>query len=138
MERILICMDDCRGAWEALSHAISLGKRIQAVIYVLRVKCRKENPKRANGPAGGALRDRLDRQIEAAKGDGVRIEHFEAKGVFEDEVIRFAASHRVTLLVAELGQAENLQKIRHRIACPVELVSPRWNRKPPNSRRSNP
>ena len=59
----------------------------------------------------------------------MRIEHFEAKGVFEEEVIRFAESHHITLLVAEIGQAENLQKIRHRIACRVELVTLKWNRK---------
>jgi hypothetical protein len=123
-------MGDRRGAWEALSHAIFLGKRIHAAIYVLRVQSRKKTQKEAAKRLEQALRDRLDRQIEAAKAEGVRIEHFVAKGAFEEEMIRFAEHHRITLLVTELGQADDLEKIRHRIACRVELVSPRWTRKP--------
>jgi K+-sensing histidine kinase KdpD len=128
MEHILICMDECRRPWEALSHAILLGKRITGVIYVLRVERRKKKPEKAVERRENWLQERLDREIEAAKAEGVRIEYFEAKGVFEEEVIRFAESHHITLLVVEIGQTENLQKIRHRIACRVELVTPKWNR----------
>jgi K+-sensing histidine kinase KdpD len=130
MEHILVCMDNGRGAWEALSHALLLGKRIHATIYVLRVQNQPETLDEAEIRLENSLRERLDRQIEAAKAEGVRIEHFEAWGVLEEEVLRFAASHHVSLLVAEIGQAETLQKIRHRIACRVELVSPRLKRKP--------
>lgn len=134
MERILVTMNGRNGAWEALSHSICLAKRIGAQVYVLRVL-----PQGGLSPAEAGLeetlRRRLERQIGAAKADGVWIEHFVSEGDFEDEVIRFADEGRITLLVAEPGEGDQrwpeaegtFRRIRHRVACRVELVSPRKN-----------
>jgi K+-sensing histidine kinase KdpD len=132
MERILVCMDDRRGAWEALSHSVCLAKRIGAAVHVLRIQAPGAEPR-----DGDAVRSRLERQIEAAKAEGVNITHFVAEGPFEEEVIRFAEHHRISLLVAEPGQGEGLQQIRHRIACRVELVSPRRNPETTDARGRN-
>ena len=54
-------------------------------------------------------------------------------------MIRFAREHRITLLVAEQGEADPrgtgreasaIRKIRHLINCPVEIVTPRRNLDP--------
>lgn len=134
MERILVCMKGRQGAWEALSHSVFLAKRIGAAIYVLRVLPARTGENPADRALEEAVRVRLERQIESAKAEGVRIDHFVAEGDFEEEAIRFAEHNRISLFVAEPcdgesrcpeSEAQSLQKIRHRIACRVELVSPR-------------
>jgi nucleotide-binding universal stress UspA family protein len=135
MERILVCMDGTHGAWEALSRSIALAGRIDARISVLRVL---PLPPSAGGAAKAeeAVRDRLELRIEAAKAEGVRIQHFVAEGAFEEEVIRFVEHDRTTLLVVEASDGEGrsqdaestwLQRVRHRVSCRVEVVSPKKN-----------
>jgi hypothetical protein len=83
-----------------------------------------------------AVRSRLEREIEAGKAEDIWIEHFVCEGVLEEEAIRFAEHNHITLLVVEGGDGDSclpdaswsgFQKIRHRIACRVERVSPRRN-----------
>lgn len=80
------------------------------------------------------MRKRLELLIELAKSEGVRVDYFIAEGNYEEEVIRFVEQNRITLLVAESAEEENsnserelaqIRTIRHRVACRVELVSPR-------------
>ena len=139
MERILVCMDGAHGGWEALSRSIALAGRIDARVSVLRVV-----PPRQAGAAAprqeDAVRNRLELRIEAAKSEGVRIQHFVAEGGFEDEVLRFVEHDRITLLVVEAMDGDGrgdgrsldaesswLQRIRHRVSCRVEVVSPKKN-----------
>ncbi len=139
MERILVCMDGTHGGWEALSRSIALAGRIEARVSVLRVL-----PPQQLGAAASsqedAVRDRLELRIEAAKSQGVRIQHFVAEGGFEEEVIRFVEHDRTTLLVVEAmdgdgrgdGRSQDaestwLQRVRHRVSCRVEVVSPKKN-----------
>jgi nucleotide-binding universal stress UspA family protein len=135
MERILVCVDARHGAWEAWARAISLAKRIDAKVYALLVL-----------PLGGteigttdtttdrSVRERLELLIELAKSDGIPIDYFISEGSYEEEVIRFANQHKITLIVAEPPRGDNrhsdrefasFEKIRHRIRCRAELVSPR-------------
>lgn len=138
MERILVCMDGAHGGWEALSRSIALAGRIDAQVSVLRVL-----PPQLVGAAAfseDAVKNRLELCIEAAKSEGVRIQHFVAEGGFVEEVIRFVEHDRTTLLVVEAmdgdgrgdGRSQDvesswLQRIRHRVSCRVEVVSPKKN-----------
>jgi hypothetical protein len=79
-------------------------------------------------------RERLELLIEIAKSEGSRIDYFISEGNYEEEVIRFVEQNRITLVIAEYPDGENpdcerdlaqIRKIQHRIACRVELVSPR-------------
>lgn len=136
MERILVSMHGTQGSWAALSRAVSLAKRIEARVYVLLV--RTSAPRKDDGlpSTERAMRRQLELFIESAKAEGIHIDHFVAEGAYEEEVIHFVDNHRITLLVAETvngdgraGERESvsLRKIRHRISCRVELVSPRKN-----------
>jgi len=141
MERLLVSMETRQGAWEAWSRAVSLARRIKATVYALLVVPPQSDL--AFGPAdqelAKAVRKRLDLLVEAAKADGVNVALFVTEGRYEAEVIRFAREHRITLLVAEQAgtdprgtgrDASAIQKIRHLINCPVELVSPRQHPHP--------
>lgn len=135
MERILVSMDARHGAWEAWSRAISLARRIDARVYALLVY-----PPGVKGRADGdpndeaGVRHRLELLIESAKSNGIAVDYFISEGRYEEEVIRFAEHNRITLMVAESPEGEmrhsdreftSFQKIRHRITCRLELVSPR-------------
>lgn len=135
MERILVSMDPLQGAWEAWSRAISLAKRIDAKVYALLVLPpydSEEGGIRQQNARG--VRKKLELLIEIAKSEGIAIDYFVSEGKYEDEVIRFVDQNRITLLVAELPDGERrhsgrgdpcLHKIRHRVTCRMELVSPR-------------
>ncbi|EPR44264.1 UspA domain-containing protein [Desulfovibrio sp. X2] len=142
MERILVPMDERHGAFEALSHAIFLSGRIAAKIYVLLVLALAgpDSPAAAasalpGDPAGpGAIRKRLESQIETAKAEGAQIDYFVTEGVYAEEVIRFIEHNRITLLIAEGSEGSDgradrdaaaLRKILHRVSCRVEIVTPR-------------
>jgi len=135
MERILVSMNSRQGAWEAWSRAISLAKRIDARVYALLVL-----PPSAPGRSdireqhGEGIRKRLELLIELAKSEGIPIDYFISEGKYEDEVIQFIDHNKITLLVAEFPDGEHRQservdvpihKIRHRVSCRLELVSPR-------------
>jgi nucleotide-binding universal stress UspA family protein len=136
MERILVSMESGRGAWEALSRTVSLARRIQAKVYALVVlpPAKGAPPGAAPPGLGKDFKERLELLIGAAKAQGVDITYYVAEGVYESQVISFAKQQRITLLVAEQPDGEGrgpdreppaIQKIRHLIDCPVELVSPR-------------
>ncbi|MDY0040894.1 MAG: universal stress protein [Desulforhabdus sp.] len=135
MERILVSMSSRQGAWEAWSRAISLAKRIDAKVYALLVQ-----PPHAPGRGGrreheeAGVQKRLELLIELAKSEGIPIDYFISDGKFEDEVVQFADLNKITLLVAEFPDGDHrhpareevaIHKIRHRVRCRVELVSPR-------------
>ncbi len=135
MERILVSMNCRSGSWGAWSRAISLARRIDAKLYALLVL-----PPSAIGAgieensATCGTRERLELLIEIAKSEGARVDYFISEGNYEEEVIRFVEQNRITLVIAEHPDDENshserdmaqIRKIQHRIACRVELVSPR-------------
>lgn len=135
MERILVSMDARHGAWEAWSRAISLARRIDARVYALLVIPPGMHGG-ANGDAAeaGEVRRRLELLIEAAKSGGIAVDYFVSEGKYEEEVIKFVEHNRITLMVAESPEGEvrhsdrelaAVRKIRHRVSCRMELVSPR-------------
>lgn len=138
MERILVSMSARQGAWEAWSRAISLAKRIDAKVYALLVVSPPASTRAgALDQDGGGVRKRLDLLIELAQSEGIPIDYFISEGKYEDEVVQFVDQNRITLLVAELPDTEqrradggdaSIHKIRHRVRCRVELVSPRKSR----------
>ena len=135
MERILVSMHCRNGSWGALSRAVSLARRIDAKLYALLVlpPCAESaGPEERSASCG--IRERLELLIEIAKSEGSRIDYFISEGNYEEEVIRFVQQNRVTLVIAENPDEESpnlerdlaqIRKIQHRIACRVELVSPR-------------
>jgi len=135
MEKILVGIDGHHSAWEALTRACALAKRIDAQLYVLLVQ-----PLAGGGSASGRqsegldLRKHLELRIEMAKSEGIPVHYYIAEGQFEEEIVRFVNHYRITLLVYELRdgafkatekEAVSLQAIRHRIACQVEIVAAR-------------
>ena len=135
MEKILVSMDARHGAWEAWSRAISLAKRIDARVYALLVYPfgaeRGGDPSRENP---GSVRHRFELLIELAKSEGIAVDYFISEGSYEEEVIKFADHNKISLMVAEPPEGGgrhlerefiSFQKIRHRIRCRLELVSPR-------------
>ncbi|MDR3043912.1 MAG: universal stress protein [Desulfovibrio sp.] len=128
MERILVGIDERRAHWEALAHGCSLARRIRARLYVLFV-----NGTRA-GASGGAVRQRLELLVGAAKAEGVPVEYFIAEGGYEDAIVSFVNTHGITLLIHEAAPIDHaatghavsaLQALRHRISCRVEIVNPK-------------
>lgn len=136
MERILVSMHGAHGSWAALSRAVSLAKRIDAWVYVLLVRASSARKEDGLPSTERTMRRQLELFIESAKAEGIHIDQFVAEGAYEEEVIHFVDNHRITILVAETGNGDgrsgeresaSLRKIRHRISCRVELVSPRKN-----------
>jgi len=134
MEKILVAIDARYGAWAALSHACSLGKRMDVDLNVLLI-----NPKhRGKGKAVGcalepAVKKRLELLMEAAKSEGITINYFMTEGSYEEEVIHFVNHHKITLLVCETrgGDARSaakdaiaLRALSHRLHCKMEVVAP--------------
>lgn len=137
MEKLLVAIDGRRGAWEALSHACSLAKRIQVDLNVLLVIA----PVRRNLPqtereVEEEVKKRLALLIETAKAEGITINYFLTEGNYEDEVINFVNNHKIALLVLETidGDARSASKetasiraLRHRLTCKMEVVAPMKN-----------
>jgi K+-sensing histidine kinase KdpD len=127
-------MNCWNGSWGALSRAISLAGRIDAKLYALLVLPPSVKGGSEEHSAPCVTRERLELLIEIAKSEGSRIDYFISEGNYEEEVIRFVEQNRITLVIAEYPDGENpdcerdlaqIRKIQHRIACRVELVSPR-------------
>lgn len=145
MERILVSMDCRSGGWGALSRAISLSGRIEAKVYALLVTPPPIGDAGNDGSAAtcGAVLERLEKLVQAARSEGAQIECLVSEGDYEEEVSRFVERKRVTLVIVEqpdekdpmcerkLGQ---IRRIQHRISCRVELVSPR--KQHPEQRRN--
>lgn len=134
MERILVPMTPKKAAFEALSRALSLARRIPARVFALYVTGGDEDARAPTPPLAAAEdRKRVRFMIERARERGVTVDSFVAEGVFEAEVVRFAAENRITLVVLESANgdprnaerdAQSLREIRHRAACRVEAVTP--------------
>jgi K+-sensing histidine kinase KdpD len=132
MERVLVSMNVRQGAWEALSRAISLARRIDARIYALLVL-----PSPATGGGivdqkASGVKERLELLIEAAKSENIRIDYFISEGKYEQEVIRFIDQNKITLLVVESPEGDQrelhpIESFRHRTTCRVEVISLRKN-----------
>lgn len=134
MDKILVAFEGRRGAWEALSHACSLAKRIQVALNVLLVIApdRRDLPQRER-EAEEAIKKRLALLIETAKAEGITINYFLAEGNYEDEVVKFVNHHRIALLVHETTESDartankdsaSLRALRHRLTCKLEIVAP--------------
>jgi nucleotide-binding universal stress UspA family protein len=138
-------MNCWHGSWGALSRAVSLAQRIDAKLYALLVL--PPSAKSAGieeHEAWCRTRERLELLIEIAKSEGSQIEYFISEGNYEEEVIRFVQQNRITLVIAESRDegdphAERdlaqIRKIQHRIACRVEVVSPRKTQNPQQRRK---
>jgi len=134
MEKVLIAIDGKHGPWQALSHACSLAKRISIQIHVLFVvppdaESRTTVEKRLQAD----IWKQLSMYIERSKSEGIMINLFMTEGNYEDEIIRFAKHNRITLMLHETQEdgrsaghhSAALRSLRHRIACKVEIVSPK-------------
>jgi len=138
----LLNQDDTGGFLAAVYRAIHLAERIKANVHILLVWYQEP----ASSPAGAftgledAAKKHLELMIEKARSNGVSIHYHIANGNFEDEVIRFVAEKKITLLILGLpyGDSESsvefnkaLYAIRQNVRCAIELV----RRKEPSSRR---
>ncbi len=147
MERILVSMDCRSGGWGALARAVSLSERIEAKVYALLVTPPPVRELGAEESAAtcGAVLKRLEKLVQAARSEGVQIECYVSEGDYEEEVSRFVERERVTLAIVERPDDKDplserkqgqIRRLQHRIACRVELVSPR--KQHPEQRRNQP
>lgn len=137
MDKILVAIDGKHGAWEALSHACSLAKRIHVDLNVLLViSPPKGNPSNTASEVEAAVKRRLALLIETAKTEGITINYFMTEGNYEDEVINFVNHHKIALLVHETSENDtrsaakdsaSLRALRHRLTCKMEVVAPMKN-----------
>jgi len=128
-------MNHKNGAWEALSHACFLAKRIPAQINVLFVETPTNGKNKTVEKAlQDEIRKRLAMHIEQFKSEGIVINLFMTEGSYENEIIRFARHNRITLILHEAREEDGrsmgllsapLRSLRHRLACRVEIVSPK-------------
>jgi len=135
MENILVAIDSKRGAWEAISHACSLAKRVDIRINLLLVLSGiRSSRSLAEAVILKQMKKRIDLHIEAAKTDGLTINYFIAEGDYEDEVIDFIKHHKISLLVCQKNYGEkrsidremaSLKSLQHRVACRMEIVVPK-------------
>jgi len=136
MEKILVAIDGNHGAWEALSHACSLAKRMRVQLNVLFVATStKTHLSHAEADAEEHIKKRLGLLIEATKSEGISINYFIAEGNYDDEVITFINHNKITLLVHETPEgntrpaskepAPSVRSLQHRIACKMEVVAPK-------------
>ncbi|TKB28529.1 universal stress protein [Desulfopila sp. IMCC35006] len=137
MEKILVAINSRHGAWEALSHACSLAKRIDATLNVLlvvplnrgRISCHAQEVEEA-------IRKKLELLIEAAKAEGVQINYFITEGEYAQEVISFVNNNKISLLIHEADDKKArsadkelvfVRSLRHKISCTVEIVFTKKN-----------
>lgn len=136
MEKILVAIDGKHCAWAALSHACSLAKRMHVQLNVLFVsRPTGTHLSHAEAEAEGHIKKRLGLLCEAAKSENITINYFIAEGNYDDEVITFINSNKITLLVHETPEgdcrstgkepAASLRSLRHRITCKMEVVAPK-------------
>ncbi|WP_457576703.1 universal stress protein [Desulfomarina sp.] len=133
MEKILVAIDNRHRAWEALSHACSLVKRIDAELYVLLVLS-TEQKDRALTDIETEIKKRLELVIEKAKSENIIINFFLAEGNYEQEIMTFINHYKITLLAHETNVNDRdarvrdtrfLRSLRSQLSCAVEIVVPR-------------
>jgi len=137
-----INQDETGGFLAAVYRAIHLAERIKANVHILLVW--HQEP--VSAPAGAftgledAANNHLELMIENARSNGVNVHYHIANGNFEDEVIRFVAKKKITLLILGLPYGDSdssvefnkaLYGIRQNVRCAIELV----RRKEPLTRR---
>ena len=137
MEKLLVAIDSRYGAWEALSHACSLAKRIDATLNILLVvPLRRRNFSSQSKEVEEAIRKRLGLLIEAAKAEDVKINYFTTEGEYAQEVIDFVNNNKISLLIHEADDTKIrsakreqvfLSSLRHRVSCTVEIVFTKKN-----------
>jgi len=89
--KILVAINGRQGAWEAVSHAFSLAKRVNVQLNILLVVASGANRGRTPMDVNGRqeVKRRIDLLIESALADGLQVNYFIAEGNFEEEVIKF-------------------------------------------------
>jgi len=114
------------GFFGAVYRAIHLAERIKAGVHILSV-----SDQSALTDPDEAAKKYLELLIETARADGITINYYITKGIFEDEVIWFVRENKITLLVlgipdgvSESAKAfrKSLGKIRQNVNCTIELV----------------
>lgn len=131
-----MAIDGKHGAWEALSHACSLAKRMHVQLNVLFVVApTNAHLSHAEADAEDHMKKRLGLLLQAAKSEGISINYFIAEGNYDDEVITFINHNKITLLVHETPEgdtrpaskepAPSVRSLQHRIACKMEVVAPK-------------
>ena len=137
MEKILVGMDARAITLWAPIHAINLGKRIKARVYILLVI----NPGMVATPDDlqeemeAAARKKIEALIDEARSEGVVVDYYITHGTYEGELIKFIEENGITLLVVAFPSAKDkssggefvdvLENIRHRISCRIEVVHER-------------
>lgn len=137
MEKILVGMDASAITLGAPIHAINLGKRIKAKVYILLVV----NPSTASNrnilqeEMEAAARKRIETLIDEGRSEGVVVDYYITYGTYEGELVRFIEENEITLLVVgfpsggkwgKAGESDDvLENIRHRINCRIEVVHER-------------
>ena len=137
MEKILVGMDASAMTLWAPIHAINLGKRIKAKVYILLVI----NPAMASTQRDleeeieAAARKKVEALIDEGRSEGVVVDYYITHGTYEGELIKFIEENGITLLVVGFSLAKDkgsggeivdvLENIRHRINCRIEVVHER-------------
>jgi nucleotide-binding universal stress UspA family protein len=137
MEKILVGMDASAITLWAPIHAINLGKRIKAKVYILLVISpgTASNLRNLQEEMEAAARNKVEALIDEGRSEGVVVDYYITYGTYEGELIKFIEENEITLLVvgfppggewSRMGESVNvLENIRHRINCRIEVVHER-------------
>lgn len=137
MEKILVGMDASAITLWAPIHAINLGKRIKAKVYILLVISpgTASNLRNLQEEMEAAARKKVEALIDEGRSEGVVVDYYITHGTYEGELIKFIEENEITLLVvgfppggewSRMGESVNvLENIRHRINCRIEVVHER-------------
>ena len=137
MEKILVGMDARAITLWAPIHAINLGKRIMAKVYILLVITPGMAPTQEDyqDEMESAARKKIEALIDEARSEGVVVDYYITHGTYEGELIRFIEENEITLLVVGFPLAKEsssggesadvVENIRHRISCRIEVVHER-------------
>ena len=137
MEKILVGMDASAITLWAPIHAINLGKRIKAKVYILLVinPGTASNQRDLQEETEAAARKRVEALIDEGRSEGVVVDYYITHGTYEGELIKFIEENEITLLVVGFPPGEEwssvgesvdvLENIRHRINCRIEVVHER-------------
>ena len=133
MEKILVCIEARRGAWEALDRAFNLAERLGAQVSVLLIYPEQWVDSTVVSEEE-SVKERVELMLEDAESKGISVEFYVSRGSYEEEVISFVIEHGITHLIVEQaddGSKEGLkcvkahQNIRHRVQCRMEIVQKR-------------
>jgi nucleotide-binding universal stress UspA family protein len=146
MEKILVGMDASAITLWAPIHAINLGKRIKAKVYILLVISpgTASNLRDLQEEMEAAARKKVEALIDEGRSEGVVVDYYITYGTYEGELIKFIEENEITLLVvgfppggewSSMGESVDvLENIRHRINCRIEVVHERAEATKPKRR----